>query len=565
MRLCKLLALLVLILPAHLFAAGFYVGEIGARGLGRAGADVVNPQDGVAMWRNPAALANQRGASLTLNSTLVWLKLEHERTGPFVFEKRDEDIGGYRISRRKHDDINPLDLGLGADDDWETVFESGTYPSKDKVENKASPFVIACPDFMGDGFDGRGHCPIAQGMLVLGERALQVKGLSIAAGGYGPPTGGYWFWDEKDGVNDQGIDTRFTGPQRYVLIDREVLEAFYQLSAAYRLNRYLAVGVGLQAVESAMRMRVAVSADFYGTEDPTKDAVININAREAYIPSGNIGFWSNPILGLEIGGSLQLPRPVNIKGPVRVDYTAPGLEDFVIDDSKGTAAIRFDMPAIFRIGALYRMQPWFDAELDFVYERWSTWKNNVVKIEDLSFTVRGMDMDPVAFKPVIQPKDFQDTYSVRLGGDVKPLAFVAGFVDGLPSFLSNLLTLRAGYMYETSAIPDYTLDVSIADAPKHCLGAGLGLEYAGARLNVGYQHNFLEDRTVDNTLASVIAPAAEVFGVEGSTAAANGVYRASFDLLAVDLRIDGFDVYDFVFAPADKTLDQPLQQDATSL
>jgi len=537
-----------LVLATQVQAAGFYQSEIGTRAIGRGGADVVNPSDGYAMWRNPAALANQPGLSLDLDSALIWFGMQYDRSAPYDLPDQTRDIGGYRFIMRKHEPIDPTDIGLNSDDDWHRTFEVGKYPSKASVKNYSSPFVAACSGLFGGALDGQGHCPAVGGTLVAGERLLHVRGLTLALGGYGPPGGGYWFWDPSAGdaskpaatryLDEQHRDTRYTGPQRYSLIDRDTLEAFYQLSAAYRLNRYLAVGFGLQAIESFMRMRVAVSADTYGTEDVNKDVVVSVNARQAYLPNANIGFWSNPIWGLELGGSYQLPRRVEGHGPVTVDYMAPGLEGFEVLGAPGSATVRFVMPAIARIGALYRWKPWFDVEADLVFEQWSAWKTTTIVAEGITMGLPGLD--PISFKPIIQPRDYQDSYSVRLGGDVDPLA----------AWWPGHLTLRAGYQFETSAIPEQTLDVSLVDAPKHILGCGLELGYLGVKLVVAYQHSFLNDVRVDDSMIAAIAPLGEIFGYETRTAVGNGTYQASFDVLAIGLRFNFDQTYDFFTTPA---------------
>jgi long-subunit fatty acid transport protein len=283
---------------------------------------------------------------------------------------------------------------------------------------------------------------------------------------------------------------------------------------------------------------VAVSADTFGTEDVNKDIVVSVNARQAYLGNGNIGFWSNPIWGLELGGSYQLPRPVEGHGPVTVDYRAPGLGGFDVVGAPGQATVRFVMPAIARLGMLYRWRPWFDVEADLVIEQWSSWKSTSIEVDGIAMGIPGIE--PVTFEPVIQPRDYQDSYSVRLGGDVDPLA----------AWWPGHLTLRAGYQFETSAIPEHTLDMSLFDAPKHIVGCGVEFGYLGLQLVLAYQHSFFNDVTVDDSWIAAIAPLGDIFGYETRTAVSNGTYRASFDLLAIGLRFNIDQTYDFFAAPA---------------
>lgn len=531
-------------------AAGFYASDFGARGIGRSGADIVHTKDGYAIWNNPASLSLQKGISITSDLIGVQLNLHYERTGPFSLSESSGNYGGYRVSNHPHADIDPTELGLDSGDDWQSVFTSGKYPSASSVDNQASPWVLGCSDDGTGGLDGRGHCPISDAIAVFGERALGVKGLALSVGVFGPPTGGYWFWDESSAtdsslpddkayINAQGFDTRFTGPQRYTLIDREVLEMFYQFTMAYQISKKFAVGVGMQSVSSGLRMRTAVSADTFGSEDLNKDIVLNIQASSSGLPNANIGVWAEPWKNLEFGLSYQLPRPVTVKGPVHVDYMGPGLDGFVADDAKALATIRFNMPAITRLGLLYNFEPWFDVEAAMIFEQWSSWQANTVTIDNLNVGLAGMD--PIALPTVVQPKAYQDTWSLRLGSDFDPLATI----------LPGLLTLRAGALYESSAIPKETLDVSLIDADKFGLSAGVELAYMGVHLRAAYQHRFLADVVVDNTLASSIAPLGQIFGYETRTAVANGSYQASFDVGAIALTLDAVEMYDAIFADSD--------------
>ena len=540
-----------LLIPVRATAAGFYSGDFGARGIGRSGADIVHPKDGYAVWNNPAALSLQKGISVTSDLIGVQLNLHYDRSGPFSLSEHSGDYGGYRVNNHPHADIDPTELNLDSNDDWQSVFTTGKHPSASGIDNKASPWVLACTDDGTGGLDGRGHCPISDAIAVFGERALGVKGLALSVGVFGPPTGGYWFWDESS-ATDPGLpdneayldahsfDTRFTGPQRYTLIDRDVLEMFYQFTMAYQINPKFAVGVGMQSVSSGLRMRTAVSADTFGSEDLNKDIVLNIKASSSGLPNANIGIWAEPWKNLEFGFSYQLPRPVMVKGPVHVDYMGPGLDGFVADDSKALATIRFNMPTITRLGALYTFAPWFDVETAMIFEQWSSWQANTVTIDNLNIGLAGMD--PMALPTVVQPKAYQDTWSLRLGSDFDPLATI----------IPGLLTLRAGALFESSAVPKETLDVSLIDADKFGISAGIELAYMGVHLRAAYQHRFLADVIVDNTLASSIAPMGQIFGYETRTAIANGTYQASFDIGAVALTLDAVEMYDAIFADNDE-------------
>ena len=60
-------------------AAGYYVGEIGARSMARGGANMVNPGDPSATWLNPAAITLVSGVQLQLDGNFVQLSSEFTR------------------------------------------------------------------------------------------------------------------------------------------------------------------------------------------------------------------------------------------------------------------------------------------------------------------------------------------------------------------------------------------------------------------------------------------------------------------------------------------------------
>jgi long-subunit fatty acid transport protein len=140
---------------------------------------------------------------------------------------------------------------------------------------------------------------------------------------------------------------------------------------------------------------------------------------------------------------------------------------------------------------------------------------------------------PAPMPRIVQPKDFNDAWSVRLGTTW--------------SFLDKLLEGHAGGFYETSAVPNETHSIELVDGTKFGLGCGASVNIGGVRVDLGYQHIFFPDRIIgDESIVTSGTTGASPFNPETRTRVAMGTYKASYDMVsaAVNVELDrlfGFD------------------------
>ena len=508
-----------LLLSAALFgsqsvnAGAYYLSEIGAKSLGRAGANIVNPKDPTAMWLNPAALANVKGLKLKLNGTFVFMNAQFKRDcGP------NNNCGPKSFSRTYKSGSYTVDGDARADADGEFVFEPNS-------------------NNLGGRFDERGHFgefrefgdaanqalvqPIPALYAVFNFESMGIEGLALGLGAFAPYAGDYRFDADE-----------YT---RYTLIDRDLLELFYQVTLAYRYKNWIALGASLQGVSAGVKQQVKLSADEFGNEDPKKDILVEIEAYKHFIPSANFGVWSNPIAGLEIGASAQLGRSVDGAGTVAILEKGESIQELidegavVLNEDNPSSRVRFQLPPFYRVGVKYDEPDLFgdgflgfDVELDFVYEQWSAYDHIALNADGVTFSFFGNE--PEGLPPVIQPKNYQDSWSVRLGGEV--------------NLWQDLLALRTGAVYETSAIPNETLSVDLLNGEKLGVGLGLSTSYWGMTLDIGYAHMFVFDRTVgDESIVHTENSAPGTFNPERRTRVAMGQYRVGYDMLSASVTV----------------------------
>jgi long-subunit fatty acid transport protein len=155
------------------------------------------------------------------------------------------------------------------------------------------------------------------------------------------------------------------------------------------------------------------------------------------------------------------------------------------------------MPLILKGGVLVRPTPKVEIEAAAVWEGWSVIDEVVVTNVDMSIETSLGDV--VISDDVVLPAGYQDTLSLRLGGEV----------DAHKRF-----TLRAGGLWEASAIPAETQAVSLLDGKK--LGYGLGGTVHATRsldVDLGWFQSFIPERTITDSqvhqIWANVAPNAE--------------------------------------------------------
>ena len=308
---------------------------------------------------------------------------------------------------------------------------------------------------------------------------LPWKGLVWAFGIYAPYLSGHTFPED--------------GAQRYVLIDNDrSLLGFFHLAVAWNIGDHFQLGAGFQNVPAdfvLVNMATGYTGLFGDPEDPNLDILTRIELKDFFAPTGNAG--------VTVGLSDWLSAALSFQGPVVFsDKDAkltsrlpshPESHDAKINGDSVAGNIKF--PPVAR-AALRLKRPSFDVEVDGVWEGWSILKEIKANPNDVSVSgLPGLDTVPVG--PLTVPMEWQDTYSVRVGGDVD---------------FSDSFTGRLGYAYETNAIPDRRYTVFIADAKKHMMAVGASFHHGGFTLDGSFAYYLMPDRTITNSQWRQIDP-----------------------------------------------------------
>jgi len=147
---------------------------------------------------------------------------------------------------------------------------------------------------------------------------------------------------------------------------------------------------------------------------------------------------------LSAGVSYRSSVKLNASGNVSFRPQIPVVN--VIDDDVTSS---LTLPATGFAGLAYKVSPNLTVEADYQYIGWSSYNQLEIDFKN----------DPT--KNVIEPKDYSNTYMIRIGGE----------------YTMDALKIRAGYLYDHSPVPSAYVDPILPDANRNGVNVGLGYQF----------------------------------------------------------------------------------------
>jgi len=428
-------------------AAGYYMSDVGTRGMGRAGAFIAGADDLSAQYYNPAALIRLRRPQLYLSYTQV--------RQPIEFTRKDYDESGALVKT------------------WDTV------------TNEAKPMHI--PNF------GVSH-------------HFGLKNTMFALGLFSPFAPQFQYEEE--------------GPQRYTLKDAEVLQFYVGPSVAHRVG-WLTVGAGFfwTHVSADESLDLAICSTAFDAEEQNckdenldqaadgeqiYDVGVDLTMADPVRWTWNVGLLAEPKEWISIGYSAQPRLNVSGKGSIVAEFEEGHwmtdeeaaltiVEGNVHEDKDVT--VNLTMPWLHRFGlAFHDADRTWEIEGAATYQRWQVTEEIVVTDVDITLPVtdqvRDLDVEDIVIDDdIILPADYVDTWSFRLGGHYRVI---------------DPLLVRAGVLWEGSAIPASTQGVNLMDGNKMAIGLGgsYSLFKSGLDIDFGLLRTWYTTREITDSVVS---------------------------------------------------------------
>jgi long-chain fatty acid transport protein len=303
------------------------------------------------------------------------------------------------------------------------------------------------------------------------------------------------------------------GPQRYSMVDSVVIHTFTGPSIAYKFADWVSVGVGLSwnllvvGQERTVALKIEPGICSGETEDTRCDVGFEARAQDNAAFAWNMGLLLEPPNEKWAVGFMWQPKiNFNPTGFLAADFT--GNYYYEDSDNGGLGIIKsqttrdddvnieFSMPNIIKGGILFRPNNKLEIELATVYEAWSSLQSLTITDVNLQIEMSEIFGSAEITDDIILPTNFNDSYSVRLGWEWD---------------FSDTLTIRNGYLFETTGQNEQVMNVGLVDKNKY--GYGLGASWfpynkhgqQRLALDVGLFQSFLGNWEVSDSNSAQIA------------------------------------------------------------
>ena len=439
-------------------AGGMYLPGSGAVSTSRAGAAVASTDNGEAIGLNPAGIAKTTGTTITLSMAIIDYAMSFQRRGTY-------------------DAIPNVDLS----------YEGQPYP----LVEDASQAPL--------GIGGFQPIPV---IAVTTDLGGLVPNLRLAAGVYAPNS--YPFRDlcthqpgggcKKDEIN--GDANELPSPARYDVVSRKAVLLMPTIAASYRILPSLDVGArfgwGFSDVTSTVHVW---SSPGNVVEDVGRDGLLEVTAKDNFVPSYGAGFTYRPTPAIEVAGNYSSEIHISGKGTARttlgprsgasgIAVTVVPLPDEFAECAPGgkvgalKACLTAELPRTATVGGRYRFlgpgeQERGDLELNVGWENWGNPASTDyrVKIDSEIVTSGGGGL---SIKQNTVRHGFQDVFNARLGGSWR---FPVG---------ANTLIARGGIGYDSAAAKPGWQRADIDGAARTTIAAGAGYRTKRFQIDAGF-------------------------------------------------------------------------------
>jgi len=243
----------------------------------------------------------------------------------------------------------------------------------------------------------------------------------------------------------------------------------------YKINDKLSIGFGVSLGKSeagtylnsydmwplTVREKIELTDDF--------NYSFNFGVMYKITDQFTIGVTYRSMADADFEGDLKLK---NLSQTEKAILAAQGITRYKTDVSLDDV----DHPNQVQIGLRYSPNPKLSIEADLVWTQWSMVDYQTLEIKDPMF------QQALGVKEIKMKRDWKDTNQVKIGIEYKP---------------TDILTLRCGYFYDPSPIPDDTFDNIWPDADKKTYSIGAGLNFGKWQIDGTFQYTITEkDRIV---------------------------------------------------------------------
>jgi len=282
-----------------------------------------------------------------------------------------------------------------------------------------------------------------------------------------------------------GTDWGDTWEGRYLATNSEMRTYNFNPSFAYQATPWLSIGGGLNLLflDTTLENRFPVVLE-NGIQLPDGHQKLEGDGEGV---GYNFGILIDLPGDFSIGASYRSEISVDVSGDLRLNTPDP------LPDSKFRASTTIDLPQVIHAAVCYSGFERLTLEAGLRWEGWSSYRSLKIR------TPLGVDE---------VEKKWRDTFAFNVGAEYQ---------------LSDIWTLRAGYLFGKNPVPDRTFEPAIPDADVHLFTLGTGIAYNNFTFDLAYGYQRHESRKKDNRLG-------EEFGLP-----ADGKYESEIHVVGMSI------------------------------
>lgn len=304
-----------------------------------------------------------------------------------------------------------------------------------------------------------------------------------------------------------------TGFSKYIATKSELKILHVNPNVSYRLNEKASVALGADYMRSDADLQRQVSVFAVNTTltpftiDPrTPDGTFRQEG-DGHGWGYNLGFLFKPKTNQRLGFAYRSRISMTVDGTAKLSNLSGSMATVFGGanySTSGESVLRY--PDSTTLGYSIDINQKFTIETDLELTGWSTFKEQRV-----TYT---QETDPTRLAILNtgnpQQRKWKDVLSLAIGTQYK---------------MNEKWTLRGGYLYMDSPVPNSTYEPSVPDSDLHGLSVGTGYTINRVSFDFAYLANFFTNRNVSNTVGSPLSDVSGKYESFSHSLAFNASYK----------------------------------------
>ena len=271
-----------------------------------------------------------------------------------------------------------------------------------------------------------------------------------------------------------GLGTEFdeNWAGRYASYNTAIESYSINPNIAYKFNDYISVAVGVEFMKVRADLRKKLDATRQNNPNTYAGDVDQRLVVNGFTPGLNAAIHVTPNEEWSLGFSWRSKMDHRAEGsasynvPAAVSASSPLFQDSSVSMNMNTPHMMFG-------GVEYKPMDNLSLEFDAVFSMWSDYSAIDYYFDKVTAVGR---------QAVRADKKWNDVWKFEFGVEYLPI---------------EDLTLRAGYFYDQSPIPDGYIDYMLPTSDRQNVSFGIGWKYNNFSIDAAYNYLWMKDRTIE--------------------------------------------------------------------